>query len=312
MKLTIVGCAPAYTSQPGRASSCYLVEHGETAIALDFGQGTFAEMWRYRSPDSLTAVVISHLHADHCVDLIPLRHFVKYERDGHGPALYGPAELRARFDAFQAQPDFFADFDGGALEPGVIRVGDLTIQASRVTHIPDSFGFRVAPADGDGPGLAYSGDCGNWQDLLPLIRSGDTLLCEAALGAGGSEGGPHLTARDAAEAAREGGAARLVMTHILDRNDETEALEMARESGPAPWRSPDPGSSSTSASGEVLARSGRGRWAGGLLLLGSSDDALSPVLLPGWRGGGPAAPAVAGSSATLREWRPSAISYRHG
>lgn len=229
MKLTIVGCAPAYTSQPGRASSCYLVEHGEAAMALDFGQGTFAEMWKYRSPDSLTAVFISHLHADHCVDLIPLRHFVKYERDGRGPALYGPPELRARFDAFQAQEGFFADFYGGALEPGVMQVGDLTIEASPVTHIPDSFGFRVAPADGSGPGLAYSGDCGNWRDLLPLIQSGDTLLCEAALGAGGSEGGPHLTARDAATAAREGGAARLVMTHILDRNDATEALQVATE-----------------------------------------------------------------------------------
>lgn len=229
MRLTVVGCAPAYTSQPGHASSCYFVEHGETAVALDLGQGTFAEMWRYRPPDSLTAVVISHLHADHCVDLVPLRHFVKYERDGRGPALYGPAELRSRFDAFQAQPDFFDDFVGAALETGVIRVGELTIQASRVTHIPDSFGFRVAPAGDEGPGLVYSGDCGSWRDLLPLIQGGDTLLCEAALGAGGTEGGPHLTAGEAAQAAREGGAARLLLTHILDRNDQTNALDMARE-----------------------------------------------------------------------------------
>lgn len=228
MKLTVVGCAPAYTSHPGRVSSCYLVEHGDTAVVLDFGQGAFSELWRYRAPDTVTAVVISHLHADHCVDLIPLRHFVKFERGGRGPAVFGPAELRGRFGEFQADPEFFAVFEGGSLEEGAFRVGDLQIETRRVTHIPDSFGFRVAPADGLGSGLAYSGDCAVWQDLLPLIKTDDTLLSEAALGATGEEGGPHLTSVEAAKAALAGGASRLLLTHVLDRNDEAETLQAAR------------------------------------------------------------------------------------
>lgn len=228
MKLTVVGCAPAYTSRPGRVSSCYLVEHGETSVVLDFGQGAFSELWRYRAPDKVTAVVISHLHADHCVDLIPLRHFVKFERGGRGPALFGPAELRPRFGAFQADPEFLSGFAGGPLEEGLLRVGSLLIEARHVTHIPDSFAFRVAPADGDGPGLVYSGDCAVWQDLLPLIKPADTLLSEAALGAGGEEGGPHMTSAEAANAASTGGASRLFLTHVLDRNDEAEALRAAR------------------------------------------------------------------------------------
>lgn len=236
MRLTVVGSAPAYTSRSGCASSCYLVEHDRTAIVLDLGQGTFSELWRYRSPGAVDAVVISHLHADHCVDLIPLRHWVRYENGGRGPALHGPAELRARFSDFQARygepqarPDFFSDLSGAALEPGVFQVGALSIEARRVTHIPDSFGFRVSVAGADRPGLVYSGDCSVADDLVPLIRSGDTLLCEAALGLGGADGGPHLTVDDAVGAARAGRAARLFLTHVLDRHDEAAVLRSADE-----------------------------------------------------------------------------------
>ena len=93
VKLTIVGPASAYSSKPGRASSCYLVEHEDTAIALDLGQGSFSELWRYRSPGTLAAIVISHMHADHNVDLVPLRHWVKFANRGKGPQLFGPTDL---------------------------------------------------------------------------------------------------------------------------------------------------------------------------------------------------------------------------
>lgn len=234
MKLTVVGCAPAYTRSLGRASSCYLVEHGATAIALDLGQGAFSSMSAYRSPETLNAVFITHLHADHNVDLIPLRHFVRYENGGRGPQLHGPADLRARFSEFQgrygeasAQPDFLSDLPGASLEAGALEVGGLTIEARRVTHIPDSFAFRIAVADGSGAGLVYSGDCGVAEDLLPLIRVGDTMLCEAAFGVERPIAEVHLTAQEAGAIARLGGAERLVLTHILDRNQTAETIEVA-------------------------------------------------------------------------------------
>ena len=217
MRLTVVGCAPAYTWRSGRASSCYLVEAGDTAIVLDMGQGAFSELWRYRSPGTLAAVFVSHLHADHCVDLIALRHWVRYENGGRGPALFGPTELRARFDAFQGQPDFLADMAVGSLGPGPLTVGSLVVETRRVTHIQDSFAFRVSLAGSDGPALVYSGDCARADDLLPLLKPADTLLCEAALGAG-PDGGIHLTSAQAAGLAQRGGAARLILTHVLDRN----------------------------------------------------------------------------------------------
>ena len=229
MRLTVVGCAPAWSKAPGRASSCYLVSHGSTAVLLDLGQGAFSEVWRYVALGDVAAVAISHMHADHNVDLIPLRHWVKYENRGYGPALYGPSELRRRLGDYQADPDFLADLHGEALTPRSLAVGDLRIEAAPVTHIPDSWAFRVSAAAGDAPGLVYSGDCAVADDLLPLIRPGDTLLSEAAFGAGESEARIHLTAAEAAGAATRGEARRLILTHIQDGRSESGARAAAEQ-----------------------------------------------------------------------------------
>jgi ribonuclease BN (tRNA processing enzyme) len=227
MKLTVVGCAASYSRTPGAASSSYLIKHASTQVVFDLGQGAFAEMWRYTSFADVAAVFISHMHADHNVDLVALRNWVAYGNRGYGPALYGPRELRSRFDAFQT-PAILANLRGENLEPRTFSVGDLRITAGRVTHMPDAFGFRVAPADGSGSGLVYSGDCSRANDLLPLIKPGDTLLCEAAFGAGPAEPPIHLNAQHAAGAAARGSAAKLLLTHLFDGVDEDDARAAAQ------------------------------------------------------------------------------------
>jgi ribonuclease BN (tRNA processing enzyme) len=228
VKLTVVGPAPAYTSKSGRPSSCHLVEHEGTAIVFDIGQGSFSELWRYRSPVSVAAIFISHMHADHNVDLIPLRHWVNFENRGYGPVLFAPSALRARFGEFQNDPEFLSDLKGPVLEPREFTVGDLSVQATMVTHIPDSFAFRVSVAKASAPGLVYSGDCGVPEDLVPLVREGDMLLCEAAFGTQRDAPQIHLTAGEAGWVAKQGAAASLILTHILDRNDPSETLHAAR------------------------------------------------------------------------------------
>jgi len=229
VKLTVVGCAPAYSLRFGRASSCYLVEDSDSAMVLDLGQGTFPELGRYCRPEDVSGVLISHLHADHLVDLIPLRHYLVY--DAAAPdrvSAYGPAELRPRLDAFQATKGFLDCMPGAPLEPGTFELGGFRIEARRVTHIEDSFAFRVTTASGaGGPGIVYSGDCAVADDLLPLLRETDTLLCEAAFGAGPKGGGMHLTATEAAGVAATARVGRLILTHILDQNDEDRAREEA-------------------------------------------------------------------------------------
>jgi ribonuclease BN (tRNA processing enzyme) len=232
VKVTIVGCAPAFTLRPGRASSCYLVEEDGAALVLDLGQGAFSALAGYRDPQSVRAVVISHLHADHGVDLVALRHYLRYGTDRTATVeLHAPPELRERYDRLLGEPGFLDDLPGDALVPGTRTIGPFVVEVARVTHAQSSFAFRVTRAGGDDrPGLVYSGDCARWEDLLGLVRPGDTLLCEAYFGDGEAvpEAG-HLDAGLAGRAAGEGRAARLVLTHIRDGNDPGDTARRAAE-----------------------------------------------------------------------------------
>ena len=229
LRLTVVGPAPAYTRRPDRASSCYLLEANGEALVLDLGQGSFAALAGYREPASVRAIFISHLHPDHCIDLVPLRHYLRYGApEQRSVELHAPAELRRRFDQLIGETDFLADLPGDPLEPGDRLIGPFAVRVGRVAHTDSSFGFRVATMSGSG--FVYSGDCERETDLLPLMRPGDVLLCEAAFGADGSQPtAGHLGAAQAARAAQEGQASRLILTHILDQADEKAARRRAAE-----------------------------------------------------------------------------------
>lgn len=220
MRLTIVGPGPAYTRRR-LSSSCYLVEHGSAALLLDLGHGSFANLARRREPASLTAILVSHLHPDHHIDLVPLRHYLMYAPHPAGHvALHAPADLRRRYDELNGEAGFL-DVLGAepALEPGTREIGPFHVTVGRVTHTDASFGFRVTLAGGHGRGLVYSGDCGRPEDLVALLRPGDVLLSEASFGnAHPVDEVEHLTAAQAGHAAADGGASRLFLTHILDEN----------------------------------------------------------------------------------------------
>jgi ribonuclease BN (tRNA processing enzyme) len=220
LRLTVIGSSPAYTRRSS-PSSCYLVELDETAVVLDLGQGSFPGLARRREPASLSAVVVSHLHPDHHIDLVPLRHYLMYAPHPPGRVeLHAPAGLQKRYDELNGEAGFLdALLERPPLEPGQRWIGPLTVTIGRVTHTESSFGFRIARTGLEAPGLVYSGDCGRPDDLLPLLLPGDTLLCEATWGSGTSvDEVEHMTGAQAGWAAREGGAARLLLTHILDED----------------------------------------------------------------------------------------------
>jgi ribonuclease BN (tRNA processing enzyme) len=78
-------------------------------------------------------------------------------------------------------------------------------------------------------------------DLLPLIHPGDTVLCEAAFGLERQVAGVHMTAQEAGDVARRGGAERLILTHLLDRYDAAEMLEVASAAFGATVQMAEPG-----------------------------------------------------------------------
>src|SRR5215210_1757480 len=176
--LTVLGAGPAWSDRPDSAGASYLVRSAQAAILLDLGQGAFPRLAGTIEPSDLDAVVISHLHPDHFIDLIPLRHYLAYQLvPSRTVRVIAPDGLAARIDALHDQPGF----TGTSLrcEPygaDSVAVRDLTLEARRVSHTENSHAVRLAPPRG--PGLVYSGDCGVADDLAPLIRPGDTLLVE--------------------------------------------------------------------------------------------------------------------------------------
>lgn len=230
MDLTVVGAGPAYTDDPTSVGACYLVRHGDAAIVLDLGQGAFARLAARIEPSTLAAIVVSHLHPDHFIDLVALRHYLRYYR--RPPArlrVLGPAGVGDRIDALHAEPGFCAAaLDCEALAPDTVGVGPFVIEAARVRHHGNSFGFRVSVA-GEERGLVYSGDIGVAGDLRPLIRPGDVLLVEVSFGPGPvPEGAMHLNAAAVVGLAAETQPSRVLLTHLQmghDRQSTVAAVE---------------------------------------------------------------------------------------
>ena len=68
MKLTVVGCSGSFPGPDSPASSYLLEEEGYRAV-LDLGNGALGALQRYASLDAVDAVLVSHLHVDHVIDL---------------------------------------------------------------------------------------------------------------------------------------------------------------------------------------------------------------------------------------------------
>ncbi len=238
MELIVLGAGPAYTNRPGALGSGYLVEHDGAAVVLDLGQGTFTELAGISEPSRLTAVVVSHLHPDHFIDLVPLRHYLRYEfRPPRRVAVLGPAGLAERLDALHAEPGFSAEaLDISALAQGRFDLGPFLVEVARVTHTADSYAIRLSTAGG-GPGLVYSGDCGRVADLVDLVRPGDVVLTEVSFGTGRvPEGAWHLNADDIVELAHLARPGRILLTHIQMGFDPAPVLTQVRAAYAGPVR----------------------------------------------------------------------------
>jgi ribonuclease BN (tRNA processing enzyme) len=236
MRLTVLGAGPAYTDRPGATGAAYLVSLGDTHLLLDLGQGSLPRLFATIAPTELAAVAISHLHPDHFIDLVALRHYLRWEFDPpRRVRVLGPAGLADRLDALHGEPGFAAQsLDIEALGTGERVIGGLRLRATPVHHTAESYGMRVSPAGG-GPGLVYSGDCGRASDLAPVLEPGDTLLSEVSYGPGPvADGVPHLDGPAVGRLAASTGAARVLLTHIQMgyHPDETLPSVQAQYAGP--------------------------------------------------------------------------------
>lgn len=243
MRLTVIGAGPAYSDTPGALGACYLVRSGDRAMALDLGHGAFAGLAARIPPERLETIAISHLHPDHFVDLVPLRHYLRYQLvPPRRVRVDAPADLAARLDALNDEPGFTAAaLNVVPLEAGVRTLGPFELEAGRVSHTADSHAFRVSDCP-DRPGLVYSGDVGAAGDLRPLVRAGDTLLIEVSFGAGPvPAGASHLDGPAVGALAAETRAGRALLTHLLMGHDPAEAVGSVRAGYAGPVELVTPG-----------------------------------------------------------------------
>ena len=245
MELLVLGAGPAYTDRPGATGAAYLVRHGGTALLLDIGQGSFPKLAATLEPSSVDLVAISHLHPDHFIDLVPLRHYLRWQfHPSRRVRVVAPRGLAGRLDALHDEPGFTAAaLDVGELEPGTTQVGTLTLEARRVRHTADSFAFRVSvTAEEEGSGLVYSGDCGAAMDLESLVRAGDDLLVEASFGEGPvPPGAAHLDAPAILELVGATRPGRVLLTHIQMGHDPAVAEAAVRAGFDGPVVVAEPG-----------------------------------------------------------------------
>jgi ribonuclease BN (tRNA processing enzyme) len=218
VKLTVVGCSPAWPN-PGGAQSGYLLE-GSGRLLLDCGAGVLARL-REREPwPRIDAIAITHFHLDHFGDLVPWVWGSLFGpgRDIPKPELWLPPQGKAKLEEmgvhFGRREMFSEAFacreyaDGETFETSGFRVTPM-----RMLHYDlITFGFRVAK---NGTVLAYSGDSGPCAALPDLGRDADLFVLEATLLEAKKEGGTrgHLSAPEAIAAFEKSGARRLLLTH---------------------------------------------------------------------------------------------------
>ena len=239
MRLTVIGCSGSFPG-PDSPASCYLIEADGFRLLLDLGNGALGALQRHAGMHGggvhgggmydIDAVCLSHLHADHCLDLCSYSVARTYPPGGARPRIpvYGPAGTQQRMDqAFGLhEPRGMAGaFDLVTLTPGTRQVGPLRMTLATMNHPVETFGFRIEHA---GRVIAYSADTGPTEALAELARGADLLLCEASfLDGPGLPEDVHLTARQAGEYAAAGGVGHLVLTHLVPWNDREQSLREA-------------------------------------------------------------------------------------
>jgi ribonuclease BN (tRNA processing enzyme) len=245
MRVRVLGKSPSW-QDAGGACSGYLIEDGDLSVLLDCGNGVFSKLRMYCDYVDVDAVLLSHLHADHFLDLVPYSYALTYAPRQQPvpvagyPGTDNPARPRliappGTIDTFRrvvgawGNEDLIENaFDIEEYAPDTeITVGSLRIRFHEVPHFTTTFAVDMHSANGGGR-LTFGADCRPNDELIEIARDTDLLLVEATLPRPERTGiRGHMTPGEAGDHARRAGAKRVVLTHISDELDE----DWAREEG---------------------------------------------------------------------------------
>ena len=223
MELTVLGASGSYGSPTGGPCSGYLVRAGNTTIVLDCGNGILPNLQQHALVEDLSAVVLTHVHADHCVDLYGLYVLRRYGLELSGLPVYAP---EGADETLSALIDEWGDtFDWRQLDDGfAANVDDIKLRFSRTDHPPPTFGVEIAA---DGKRLVYTSDTGPAWGVSAFDPGADLVLSEATYQKDAKAVDWHLSAEEAGLGAREASARNLMITHLWPRLDPVVSLEEA-------------------------------------------------------------------------------------
>lgn len=246
MRITVLGKSPSW-QDVGGACSGYLVQDGATTVLVDCGNGVFGKLREHTDYLDVDAVVISHMHADHTLDLVPYAYALTYSPrqqplpvGGYTgrevparPALHVPpgagATLRQICSAWNCPELVENAFGLHEYEPGgAVAIDGLVFRFGLVPHYIPTFAIRITAGGGTGPSVTYGADCSPNDEIVAFAQGTDLLILEATLARPERSGiRGHLTGLEAGDHARRAGVGRLVVTHIPDEIDQQLAREDA-------------------------------------------------------------------------------------
>lgn len=233
--MRVLGSSGTYPT-PENACSGYLFSAEGFNLQVDFGPGTFVNMHEHLAPIGLDAVLLTHWHPDHCIDIYPLFYALRFHPD-HPTKLpvYAPAGAESHLFAFlsgDSQEEFRRVFDFREIDASsALEVGPFNVSLARTEHPVETMAVSVEEG---GRRVAYSSDTGPGGGFPELARAADVVLCESTYEYVGQGPPIHLAASQAGEIANQAEVGELLLTHIFPTCDSATCLEHAKSeySGP--------------------------------------------------------------------------------
>lgn len=243
MRITVLGSSGTYPAADNPGSS-FLIASDSGSIWCDAGPGSFGALARLMDPADLDAIVLSHRHADHCLDVLAALHALAHRPvPVRGmPLLAGESVFDRLFAFLDAGEDhrIHSTFDIVVMKEGERHeIGDIRVTPFEMSHVAPTFGTSYRTAGGSE--IFYTADTGPgpWEEMVGQV---DLLVCEATLRSESEDGERvgHLSAGQAGRIARKIGAARLLLTHIPPHLDPKISVLEAEHTfgGPVAWAEP--------------------------------------------------------------------------
>ncbi len=225
LKVTVLGCSGSYANAGG-ACTGFLVQSPQANVWLDAGPGTLANLQDYICLSDLTAIVLSHEHADHWLELPvvynAIRHYVLCE----------PIPVYGTIGTFSLARKMCENIEESfrcnvISDKSSLVIADQEWRWSRTDHYVETLASRVEVGDSS---MVFSADTGPDWDVTQLGPVIDLLIAESTfLSHREKEKILHLSARQAGMMAQHANVSQLVLSHLAPGEEPSQHLEEASE-----------------------------------------------------------------------------------